>query len=261
MAGIVDFNCDCGPYAFREYPQTTAEEVAQELQRWGISRMIMGSIRAITFCSPQPANELFAAELASCTRALAPEAVLAAAVLNPAYPGAERDLERCAELGFRALKLYPSYHDFVLNSYETIKLTDKAAEWGWPVLIAVRVEDERHHHPLMKVPPLPLEQAIAFARNTPAANVVLCTATALEITNFLENVSRDNVFAEISYVKSPLNAIEDLVSRVGHERLLFGSHAPFSYVQTAVAKVGEACIAQEQKEAIFWGNARRLLAS
>lgn len=257
MTEITDFNCDCGAYAFREFPQTTAAEVAADLHRQGIGRMVMGSARAITFCSPQPANELLAEEM----EGPASTQPLLAAVLNPEYPGAERDLRRCAELGFRALKLYPTYHAFDVTSYETVRLADMATEMGWPVLLAVRVEDERHHHPLMKVPALAMDKAVAFARNVAPATVVLCTATAAEIPTFLQGAQRDNVLAEVSYVKGPLNAIEDLVSKVGSERLVFGSHLPFSYAQTALAKVREAPIGEAAVAAILNGNAARVIGA
>ena len=128
-----------------------------------------------------------------------------------------------------------------------------------PVLWAVRVEDERNHHPLMKVPALAMDKAIAFARNVAPATVVLCTATVAEIPAFLQGVPRDNVVAEISYVKGPLNAIEDLVGKVGSERLVFGSHLPFSYAQTALAKVREAPIGEAAVQAVLSGNATRVL--
>lgn len=261
MHEIIDVNCDCGAYAFREYPQETANEVLGELGRIGVQQAIVGSARAITFVSPQPANELLAEEL----RAVSDESAgprptfLAAATLNPAYPGVERDLQRCAELGFGALKLYPTYHDFDLTSYETVRLVDQATTLGWPVLVVARVEDERHHHPLMRVPPLSMEKMITFARNVPAAAIILCTATAPEVTSFLQGVNRPNACADVAHIKGPLNAMEELVEKVGHERLLFGSHAPFSYARTVVAKVVEAYITDEQKVAILRRNAERLL--
>jgi predicted TIM-barrel fold metal-dependent hydrolase len=251
MHKIIDCNCDCGAYAFREYPQTSAAEVLQQGRRFGITKMIMGSARAITFVSPQPANELLAAELAE----LGDEAVIPAAVLNPAYPGAMDDLHRCHELGFGALKLYPTYHDFDLTCHDTVLLAEQAGDWGWPVLVNVRVEDERHHHPLMKVPPLPVEQAITFARNVPSVRVILGMAATPEIIAFLEGVERATAYAEVSYLKSPLNAMESLIEQTGSERLVFGSHLPFHYVQTAVAKVRESTISEAQKAAVLWDNA------
>lgn len=252
---IIDFNCDCGAYAFREYPQTTAAEVVAQGRKFGVGKVVMGSARAITFVSPQPANELLAAELA----ALGDDSVVPCAVLNPEYPGALEDLQRCRELGFGALKLYPTYHDFDITSHATVRLAEEAAALGWPVLVAARVEDERHHHPLMKIAPLAMEKAITFARNVPDANVVLCTGLVGEIRVFLQGVARENVFADVAFVKSPLNAMEELVGQVGSERLVFGSHLPFIYVQTAVAKVREAYIGEDEKAAILWGNAGRVL--
>lgn len=256
MTKIIDFNCDCGPFAFREHRYTTAAEVARQLQRLGITSAVVGSAQAIAFVSPQPANELLAAELAALNSA----SLLPAAVLNPDYPGVADDLQRCVDLGFRALKLYPNYHSFDIASYESLRLMEQAGERGWPVLLCVRVEDERHHHPLMKVPSLNLDAAITAARNVPDVNVVLCSGNNGEIIRFLSEVDRPNCYAEISWVKSPLNAIEDLVGKVGHERLLFGSHLPFSIAQTALAKVKEAFITDEQKAGILHANGERLLS-
>lgn len=254
---IIDLNCDAGAYAFREYPVTTAAEVVAELQRFGITTAYVGSAPAITYVSPQPANERLLADLERVSGV----EVRPTAVLNPEYPGAARDLRDCATMGFRALKLYPTYHGFDLLGHQTVALVEEAAALGWPVLLAARVEDERHHHPLMKVPALAMDKAVAFARNVAPATVVLCAGTAAEIPTFLQGAQRENVLAEVSYVKGPLNAIEDLVSRVGSERLVFGSHLPFSYAQTALAKVREAPIGEAAVQAILSGNAARVLGT
>lgn len=254
MNPIFDVNCDCGPFAFREHRFTTAAEVAGQLQRLGISGAFIGSAAAITHVCPQEANARLCADLAT----LGNPALFPAATLNPEYPGALEDLRRCADLGCRALKLYPTYHAFAVTSYETVRLMEEAGERGWPVLLNVRVEDERHHHPLLKVAPLDLAAAITAARNVPAVTVILCSANNAEIVRFLGEVQRPQACAEVSWVKSPLNAIEDLVERVGSERLLFGSHLPFSMAQTALAKVREAVMAEAHKQALLYGNARRL---
>lgn len=256
MNQIIDFNCDCGPFAFREHRFTTAADVAAHLHRLGITRAVIGSAQAITFVSPQPANELLAAELV----ALGNSALVPAAVLNPDYPGAAEDLKRCADLGFRALKLYPTYHAFDIASYASLRLMEQAGERGWPVLLCARVEDERHHHPLMKVPSLDLAAAITAARNVPDVTVILCSGNNGEIVSFLSEVNRPNCYAEISWIKGPLNAIEDLVGKIGAERLLFGSHLPFSMAQTALAKVKEAFISEERKAGILSGNGEKLLS-
>lgn len=254
---IWDLNCDAGPYAFREYPVTSVGEVAADLARFGITTAYVGSASAVTYLSPQPANERLLADLEKSD--LHGVDVRLAAVLNPEYPGAMRDLRECAAMGFRALKLYPTYHTFDLLSYETVQMVDAATDMGWPVLLAMRVEDERHHHPLMKVPGLPLDRAVAFARNVARATVVLSTAITGEVTGFLQGVERPGALAEISYVKYPLNALEDLVANVGSERLVFGTHLPFAYAQVSLAKVREAPLPPEVVTSLLSGNARRVL--
>ena len=52
--------------------------------------------------------------------------------------------------------------------------------------------------------------------------------------------------------------LERLVAQVGHERLLFGSHAPLFYAEAAHLKLKESVLTPEQAEAIRQGNARRI---
>ena len=53
--------------------------------------------------------------------------------------------------------------------------------------------------------------------------------------------------------------LERLVGQVGHERLLFGSHAPLFYAHSAHLKLKESNLT-EQTEAIRQGNAQQLIA-
>jgi predicted TIM-barrel fold metal-dependent hydrolase len=111
----------------------------------------------------------------------------------------------------------------------------------------------------MQVPSLEMDAAITAARNLPDVKMVLCSGNPSEITRFLNEVERENVYAELSWIKGPLNATEDLVQKVGSQQLLFGSHLPFLMAQTALAKVREAFISDEQKADILYRNAERVL--
>jgi len=254
---VIDFNVDVGPYAFRELPATGVKDVAGLLSRFGITQAVVAATPAITYCSPHPANELLAADLAQA----AVDGIVPYAVLNPVYPGWEADLDRCVGLGFRGLKLYPNYHAYDVAGEQAVALVRAAASQGLPAIVCLRVEDERHHHPLMKVPPVPADAVAVLARRVPEAVLILCGGAAGETVAFLEATDRPETLAEISYLKSPLNAIEEMVETVGSERLLFGSHLPFVYPQVALAKVREAYISDEDKAKILWGNAQRVLGA
>jgi hypothetical protein len=54
--------------------------------------------------------------------------------------------------------------------------------------------------------------------------------------------------------------VEELASTVSVERVVFGSHAPFQYFESALLKIKEAGITGGRESAILAGNAKRLLA-
>jgi predicted TIM-barrel fold metal-dependent hydrolase len=53
-----------------------------------------------------------------------------------------------------------------------------------------------------------------------------------------------------------LAGLERMIAQVGIDRLLFGSHAPFYYADSAHLKLKESVLTPEQVEAISQGNAR-----
>jgi len=63
---------------------------------------------------------------------------------------------------------------------------------------------------------------------------------------------------DISHVDG-VGAVGKLAAKIGTERILFGSHAPFFYLQSSLLKMKEADLTDEQREAILEGNARLVL--
>ena len=54
-------------------------------------------------------------------------------------------------------------------------------------------------------------------------------------------------------------AVETFVSNAGHERLLFGSHAPLAYLASALRMIESTILTPEQRAAIMGGNLERLM--
>jgi predicted TIM-barrel fold metal-dependent hydrolase len=57
-----------------------------------------------------------------------------------------------------------------------------------------------------------------------------------------------------------VGGIESLLTQLPSHRVLFGSHAPLFYFESALLKLKESRLSQEQLNAIRRGNAQRLLA-
>jgi hypothetical protein len=67
-----------------------------------------------------------------------------------------------------------------------------------------------------------------------------------------------NLYVETHLINSP-NWVELLREEVGVERAIFGSNAPLSYVDAAVAQIEFARVSAEEKALIMGGNLRRIL--
>ncbi len=254
---MIDFCCDIGNYAFRQWPAADVVGTLPLMDRAGIDTALVGSIDAITYVSPHPANERLMADIKANDPA---GRLIPLTVLSPVYPGVERDMEESRELGFRGLKLYPNYHGYHADDAPALRLIEMATGFGWPVLVTMRVEDERHHHPLMKGGGADLKTVIRAAKQFPEATIILSGGSSAETPQFLA-ATRDlpNAYAELSYGKRPMKALEGLVGQFGSEKMLFGTHMPFVYPGCGIAKIAEAAIPDDAKHAILEGNAKRIL--
>lgn len=255
----VDINADIGPWAFRRLPSSSVRGVLNLMDQNAIHRVLAGPVPGITYRNCHAANQELAEELDAVPGVR--ERVLPAAVLNPDYPGALGDLAACADsLGCRALKLYPNYHGYRLWEAPCLDLCRAATDLGFPVLVVVRVEDERFHHWQLLVPPTPLEDFVKLASALPESRFVLVGCSAPEARRCLaETGEASNAWVDLSYVKSPMNAVESILGDCGASRLLFGTHLPFVNPATNCDKTRRAHIPAADLDAILGGNAAALL--
>ncbi len=253
-----DFSCAIGPWAFRRLPVTTAEGTRKALKREGIDRAVVSSLPAVLYKNPHEGNVQLIEEIGERSRTFVPFAVL-----NSEFPGWEEDLRRCAEeLGMQGLRLYPNYQRYSLRKRPARDLVAKAGQLDWPVCISVRLEDERYHHWRMKVKPTPVREIAALALRLPATTIVLSGGSYADIKLFFQEVGdRANTFAEIGWLKSPLEAVATCVQEFGAERLLMGTNFPLMVPWCGTAKVREADIPEAAKSAILGGNAAGILGS
>lgn len=255
----IDFCLDIGPWAFRRLEHHSVDALLALMDEYGIACAVAGPVPGITYRNCHAANE----ELSEILQAhpSARERLLQAAVLNPMYPGLEEDFRRCVEdMQCAALKLYPNYHGYQCWRSECVDLCKWAAERGIPVLVVVRVEDERFHHWKMLIPATPVGDVLKLVERVPEGTFVLVSGNSSETDAFLSaTAGAANCLVETSYVKSPYNAIEALVNAQGSDRLLMGTHMPFVYPAPGIEKITRAKVAEEVKAQILGGNAQRVL--
>jgi hypothetical protein len=212
----------------------------------GIERALVSSLTAVFRQNVAECNEELRAALAPHRDRLIP-----LAVMNPGYPGWEADLSDCDD--FAGIRLYPNYHGY--HPVEAAPLVQAAAEGGRPVFVAVRLQDERQHHPACKVAAVGPESIVTLAKMVPSARMVATMVRFGEAERLLEC---GNVWVDISGIQGPSGCIERLASRFSGERLLFGSGIPLQYPLPNVMKLEMAHISDDERKRIQHENALRL---
>lgn len=182
--------------------------------------------------------------------------------VNPRAPDWEEDLRRCAiEHRMPGIRLWPNYHGYTLEDPQLARLLRLATDQGLIIQIALLMEDERMMHPQWRVQPVETAPLSGLIRQSPPARIVLLNALGkLNGTALREVVGAGDVFVEISMLEG-VGGLSNLLSQVPARRVLFGSHAPLFYFQSALLKLKESPLTAEQSRAIRSINAKTLLRS
>ncbi|MBN2312067.1 MAG: amidohydrolase family protein, partial [Candidatus Hydrogenedentes bacterium] len=181
--------------------------------------------------------------------------------LNPAYSGWERDLKDCADAGFRAIRLYPYYHDYALDGPEAAAVADAAREAGLPVSIPCRVVDVRQRHWMDVCHGAEPEAVLALAERHPGATFVLTEAIpGWPADSECWRRMRDLPFyVEMSRMTSVLGKnLQGALTALGPGRILFGTGFPFKAPSPAFLKIQVLDADDEAKAQITGKNAAQL---
>lgn len=255
---IIDSNAFLGHWAFRWLRNNDAAGLLAMMDHFGIDRACVASADAILYRDSHAGNEQLGEETAAH-----PNRFWCYATLNPMYAGWERDLATCVDWGFRALRLYPYYHEYTLDSLEASRIIGAAREAGLPVSVPMRVIDVRQRHWMDTVRNLDLEELLRTAEAHPNTAFVLTEGLLnMPAGDTLWARLRDvRVYIEISRMTSVLtNNIGVMVSELGASRVLFGTGYPFKTPSAAFLKVEVSDESETVKQQILSGNATALFA-
>ena len=259
---IIDFFAGIGDWSFRKLKHRTADKMVDLLKKEGIDKAVIYSIYSILAKDCMEGN-LEISEAASQY----PEIIIPYAVINPAFPGWKRDFETCFDgMGFKGLRLFPTYHGYDFEDSCFSEIMAATEKKKIPVVLSVRIEDERQHHWLMKVPPLNIKSVAKVISDFPKIPFIISGASYSELLNEKEILlQNNNWFFDIARMQGRNDnqgAVEVVVRAIndfGAERMLFGSNAPFQYVKSSLLKVQNASICEKEKLLILSENARKLL--
>jgi len=253
---IIDTNVHIGAWPFRRPPWFETADIVKKLSSVGITEAWTGSFEGMLHKDLAGVNARLADE---CQRF--PKFLIPFGSVNPRLPDWEEDVRRCRERHrMPGIRLHPNYHGYRLDDPAFARLLENAAERRLVVQIAVRMEDERTHHPLMQVPAVDLNPLPAVLARVPNVRLqILNAAFNPRDETPLVLARTGKVYFDFANVES-VGGLAKMLQRIGPEHVVFGSHFPLFYPESALFKIRESAVKDDELEAIQHRNARALLS-
>jgi len=255
---LIDTNVTLGRWPFRQLSLKDATALVAKLRKHGVTQAWVGSFDGLFHKDLGAANARLADECHKHGRGL----FVPFGSVNPELPGWEEDFQRCVEQHkMPGLRLYPNYHGYKLDDPAFAKLLSLASKRELIVQIAVSMEDERMQSLLSRVPHVDAAPLGELLQRFPKLPVVLLNWHRAVNGNLLKKLAASGeVFFEIATVEG-VGSVANLLTQISLRRVLFGSHAPLFYFESAVLKLKESALKDEQAKAVARENACRLLAN
>jgi predicted TIM-barrel fold metal-dependent hydrolase len=262
--GIIDTNINLFDWPFRKLKYRETRALVAKLKKHRVIEAWAGSFEALLHKDINGVNERLAAECRDQGAGM----LRPFGTVNLAWPDWEEDVRRCHEV-FRmsGLRIYPGYQPFDLTHPDLKRLVAVTRERDLVLQIAFGMEDPRVHHPIitvgmvtaaplvdvLKAEPKARIQLLHFAGNIQGSDLhqlMTQTAAAIDISRWEGNGAIGRMIG---------TAPGATIARVPVERVMFGSHAPYFPLETAILKLIESPATAAQLHAMMQGNARRLL--
>lgn len=253
---ITDVNVHLSRWPFRRLPHDQPEQLVRKLRSRGITSAWVGSFDGLLHKDISAVNLRVADECRQFGNGL----LEPVGTVNPMLPAWEEDLRRCRDdHQMRIIRLYPNYHEYQLDDALFTELLIAATEHKFVVQIAIKMEDERTHHPLVQVAPVDTTPLVALLPQVPGAKVMILNGLkGLRGASLTTLANVGNVSFEISMLEG-VGGIENVLKLIPVEKLLFGSYFPFFYLEAALLKLRESELGNFRQAAILHENAKRLL--
>ena len=253
---MIDTNVDLFRWPYRRLIGDEPTMLRARLRARGVAQAWASSYEAL-FCHDMAGVNLRLADACNDTgnRFFVPFGCV-----NLKLPDWKDDLHRCHEVHrMPGIRLFPNYHGYELSDPALGELLAGAAERKLIVQIALSLEDTRTQATI--VPPVDPSPLADLLPQFPGVPIMLLNrgGWSYDANPKIGKIIRsENAYFDIA-MNEGVGGLERFISATSSSRVVFGSHSPFFYFESALLKVREAGLPHDWESAILQQNADRLL--
>jgi predicted TIM-barrel fold metal-dependent hydrolase len=253
--GLVDVNVSLSRWPFRRLPLDDTRSLVAKLRANGVTQAWAGSFDALFHHDITAANARLAAECRSHGRGV----LTPFGSLNLRARDWEEEFARCGkEHKMQGLRLHPNYHGYKLDDAAVVDLLALAHEHDVVVQIALSMEDERMQNPNGRFPHADAAPLLRTLKAVPRARVVLLNWFRPVKADLIKPLAEAGVHFDIATLEG-VGGVANLLKDVPADQIVFGSHTPLFYFESALLKLKESALSEASEQSIRAGSARRLL--
>lgn len=224
------------------------DDTLKKLQDWGVDQAVFLPIA--TKPSQQRTINTFAASVNGGK-------IFSFGSVHPFAPDALEELAKIKELGLYGVKLHPEYQDFFLDDPQAVKVYERCGELGLPIVYHAG-EDlgfiKPYHSDPQKIARLlnQLPEVCFIAAHMGGYN---------QWEDVLKYLAGKNIYFDTAFINGRMDKeiAKKIIAKHGSEKILFGSDCPWSSSEDTINYLNDLGLSDSEKEAIFSGNALRVL--
>ncbi len=250
---IIDTHAYLSRWPFRRLAGDEPAEFVSLMRDHGVGQAWVGSFDGLLHRDMGGVN----ARLAADCRAHGAGLLVPFGSVNPVLPDWQEDVRRCREQHrMPGIRLHPNYHGYTLADPRFSEVLRLASRSGLIVQLVVTMEDERTQHPLLQVPSVDLSPLAEIVPAIPSLRLIVLNQK--HDAPVKKIAAAGQVYFDFGMVER-LRGVATLARQVSPARVVFGSHFPLFYIESAALKMPESGLSDEDFRAISESNARRLL--
>lgn len=254
---MIDTNVCLFRWPYRRLEADDPDVLLARLRARGVTQAWAGSFEALWHRDMAGVNS----RLADACRQAGQGFFLPFGCVNPRLPDWKEDLRRCREVHqMPGIRLFPNYHGYTLADPSFVELVSQAAAFDLIVQIAISMEDTRTQLTITEpVDPAPLAGLLP---RIPQMRMVLLNSGSWNDDEASEGIGKirnaDNAYFDIA-MNEGVGGLARLIASTSPKRVVFGSHSPFFYFESAWLKVRSAELLPDVEQDVYHGNAQSLL--